>query len=241
MSRISLQPDEVSLYEGDVSIAKGTSFDKIFLTGSTQVVLTNIRIYFVTITKKIFAKEQVTVDAHDISEIKVYNGVPQVKQIKINSSEVILDLASCEVEMTFSSRSEAHKFVNTVYELVTGKSIAERGAEKFKGAVDMVNDTLGIDTVGTVKNVLENGITRTVFGGLGKKKSSNTHSLLGEAVGISKTLLNQNQAQPEQPKQLPDNSCDSQLETLKKMKDLLDAGILTQEEFDAKKKEILGL
>ena len=241
MSHISLQPDEVNLYEGNVSIAKGTSFDKIFMTGSTQVVLTNIKIYFVTVTKKMFAKEQVTVDAHDISEIKVYNGVPQIKQIKANSNEVILNLLSCEVEMSFSSRLEAHKFVNAVYGLVTGKSTAERGAEKLKGAVDMVNDTLGIDTVGTVKNVLENGITRTVFGGLGKKKSVNTHSLLGEAVGISKALLNQNQAQPESPKQLTDHSSDDQLETLKKLKDLLDAGILTQEEFDAKKKQILKL
>ena len=36
-------------------------------------------------------------------------------------------------------------------------------------------------------------------------------------------------------------SFDQQIEMLKKMKDLLDAGILTQEEFDAKKKEIMGL
>lgn len=34
---------------------------------------------------------------------------------------------------------------------------------------------------------------------------------------------------------------DNQIETLKKLKELLDAGILTQDEFDAKKKEVLGL
>lgn len=34
---------------------------------------------------------------------------------------------------------------------------------------------------------------------------------------------------------------DQQLETLKKLKEALDSGILTQEEFDSKKKEILGL
>lgn len=37
------------------------------------------------------------------------------------------------------------------------------------------------------------------------------------------------------------NSLDEQVETLKKLKDLLDAGILSQEEFDAKKREVLGL
>ena len=36
-------------------------------------------------------------------------------------------------------------------------------------------------------------------------------------------------------------SIDQQLETLKKLKEALDAGILTQEEFDAKKREVLGL
>jgi len=36
-------------------------------------------------------------------------------------------------------------------------------------------------------------------------------------------------------------SFEQQIETVKKLKELLDAGILTQEEFDAKKKEIMGL
>ncbi len=38
-----------------------------------------------------------------------------------------------------------------------------------------------------------------------------------------------------------DVSIDQQLDVLKKLKDALDSGILTQDEFDAKKKEILGL
>lgn len=37
------------------------------------------------------------------------------------------------------------------------------------------------------------------------------------------------------------SSLDEQIETLKKLKELVDAGVLTQEEFDAKKKDILGL
>jgi hypothetical protein len=36
-------------------------------------------------------------------------------------------------------------------------------------------------------------------------------------------------------------SLDEQIANLKKLKDLVDAGILTQEEFDIKKKEILGM
>lgn len=37
------------------------------------------------------------------------------------------------------------------------------------------------------------------------------------------------------------NDISKQLEIVKQLKDALDCGILTQEEFDAKKKEVLGL
>lgn len=43
------------------------------------------------------------------------------------------------------------------------------------------------------------------------------------------------------PQAEKENSLDKQIEALKKLKDLLDAGILSQEEFDAKKREVLGL
>ncbi len=36
-------------------------------------------------------------------------------------------------------------------------------------------------------------------------------------------------------------SCDEKIETLRKLKQLVDEGILSQDEFDAKKKEILEL
>jgi membrane protease subunit (stomatin/prohibitin family) len=46
-----------------------------------------------------------------------------------------------------------------------------------------------------------------------------------------------------QPTSMPSflMSFDEQIETLKKLKELVDMGVLTQEEFDAKKKEIMGL
>lgn len=45
------------------------------------------------------------------------------------------------------------------------------------------------------------------------------------------------------PKEEPkaDIGIDDQIEAIKKLKDLLDVGVLTQEEFDAKKKQILGI
>lgn len=43
------------------------------------------------------------------------------------------------------------------------------------------------------------------------------------------------------PEAVTGRSLDEQIETLRKLKDLLDAGILSQEEFDVKKREVLGL
>ena len=52
-------------------------------------------------------------------------------------------------------------------------------------------------------------------------------------------------AQPTQTAPLSDapagQTLDEQVETLKKYKELLDAGIITQEEFDAKKRQVMGL
>ena len=58
---------------------------------------------------------------------------------------------------------------------------------------------------------------------------------------ISYLLSNpQQNAQPTQNGSAPVAN-GSEAEQLKRLKDLLDAGVLTQEEFDAKKKQVLGL
>jgi membrane protease subunit (stomatin/prohibitin family) len=57
-------------------------------------------------------------------------------------------------------------------------------------------------------------------------------------MGLVQGMNPQTAAQPE-PKAAM--SFDEQIETLKKLKELLDAGILTEEEFNAKKKEIMGV
>lgn len=58
---------------------------------------------------------------------------------------------------------------------------------------------------------------------------------------ISYLLANpQQNAQPTQNGSAPVAN-GSEAEQLKRLKDLLDAGVLTQEEFDAKKKQVLGL
>ena len=50
--------------------------------------------------------------------------------------------------------------------------MAERGSEKIKGAIDLVDETLGLDTRGIAKSFMEDGIKGTIINGI-KKKDSN--------------------------------------------------------------------
>lgn len=84
-----------------------------------------------------------------------------------------------------------------------------------------------------------NGISITSIGNV-----SNFHCIENrEEVmkAIAYLLANpQQNTQPVQNESAPVGN-GSEVEQLKRLKDLLDAGVLTQEEFDAKKKQVLGL
>ena len=230
MTNYSLQPNESVLYQGNVTLEKRN--------GSVELILTNLNLVFVITIKKFLAKSQVEVETYPIEEIKFYNNIPQIKQ---KNSRVEIFLACGEIVANFETMFEAGKFVNAAMRLLTGKTMAERGADKVKGAVGLVDDTLGINTVNTVKNVLENGITGSLLGGFGKKASHTTKSSTArEVVGIAKELLGNTQ-QDALPATPSATLSDEQMESLKKLKELVDAGILTQEEFETKKKQLLGL
>ena len=231
MTNYTLQPNETVLYQGNVSLEKRS--------GTVEMILTNLNLVFIITTRKFLAKSQVDVETYPVEEIKIYNNAPQIKQ---KNARVEIFLTGGEIVANFESMFEAGKFVNSALRLLTGKSMAERGADKFKGAVGLVDDTLGINTVNTVKNVLENGITGTLLGGFGKKTApvARHTSTAREVVGIAKELMGSPSAQEALPAS-PSTLTDEQMATLKKLKELVDMGVLTQEEFDAKKKQLLGL
>ena len=241
MENYALQPNESVLYSDNVCYNPGNV--------SAELILTNLNLVLITTTKKLFAKEQVQVKIYPVSEIKIYNDIPQIKQ-KDHWVEVFLRAG--EVSISFDSAREAHKFVNTAWRLITGKSAVERGSDKVKKMVGLVDNALGINTVETVKNTLENGMVGTIFGGVKKGSSvknavlpSRTQMFVKEATGIASEIIHSRIPREFVPVkgQNSDNINDQydQFEQLKKLKELVDMGILTQEEFDAKKRQILGL
>ena len=159
---------------------------------------------------------------------------PQIKQ---TGKEFIIYFRTCEVAFDFISSTDSFKFYNQAVELLTGKSATARSAEKVKSTLDLVDNTLGIHTAGTVQAALSKSVTRTAVGVLGKVLPGGR--MTRAALRLASNLLNASQNQPT-ANVSPASEADS-LEALKKLKELADAGVITQEEFTAKKKQLLHL
>ena len=244
MERYHLQANETVLYEGEVTkvnkYKKESFMDSFSATPTTELMLTNKNIVLTTRTKKMFAKEQIDFEVLSLTDIKIYDNMPQIKQNKTN---IEIYLTSGEVYFDFESKHEMSRFYQAAIQVLTGKSMAARGVEKVKDGIGLVDDTLGISTIDTVKGVLENGLVGTLFSGLKKKKtehiSDNKPSTVKEVAGIAKDVITETRSSGLDKK--GHLTYEEQVDALNKMKALLDSGVLTQEEFDAKKKEILGL
>lgn len=218
MENYTLQENEVVLYKGEeISCAEKRGF-------WIELILTNIALVLIVKKQKLFGKGQVFVETYPVQDIKVYNGIPQIKQ---QGAVVELYLLGGEQTLEFPSKKEAHKFAETAVELLTGKTAFERGVDKTKDTVATVDGALGINTVGTVKNVFD--------GALGVYSQNGKNNVLKSVFNVMKGAIS---TKEEKTQQSIENN---QTETLKKWKELLDSGIITQEEFDLKKREILGL
>ena len=158
MGNIELQADEVILYEGAVS----TNIHK----GNLLITLTSKKIVLER-EKGLFKKERELVDSLSLDEVKYYNDAPQVKQ---KGSAVDVQTSSENLTITFSGMIEARKFTGKIVDAVTGTTLAKRVSDKTKDAFNIVDDTLGLDTRGTIKGILEKGVKGTILNGIGKKK-----------------------------------------------------------------------
>ena len=126
------------------------------------------------------------------------------------------------MSLFFGDKKEAKKFYSKIMELATGKTGLKRGLEKVVGAVD---DTLGIDSVGTVENAFSKSKLGGIFGFVKKKEKKDEVAVSGNFDNSSVGVKN--------------DDFDSRVEKLKKLKELLDQGVLTQEEFAEQKKAIM--
>ena len=190
--------------------------------GQVEVLLTNFNIVLIDIIDDIIGVETLP-----IATLKIYKGIPQVKHKGLN---VEIYFTSGEKYLTFANRVEIHKFVKAIYELVTGKTQAERGVKKFKRGIDLVDETLEISTLDTVKGIVEKGIN--TFASIKGIKGN----LFAFKDRKAEELESNNNA-----RKMIAGKTDMDLDALKTLNEFLNEGIISQEEYEIKKKEILGL
>ena len=158
MANYELQPEEVVLYEGTVTC-------KVH-KGNLLMTLTSQKIVFEQ-EKGLFKKERELIDIVPLERVKFYNDAAQIKQ---KGSEVEVQTVEKNLTVVFSGILEARKFAGKIVDAVTGTTLAKRSSNKIKDAFTMVDDTLGLDTRGTIKGVLEKGVKGTILNGIGKKE-----------------------------------------------------------------------
>ena len=157
MNNFTLDADEVILHE---SIVNGNAYTGLLLTlTSKKIVLEK--------EKGFFKKERILVQIIELQTIKFYNETAQIKQKGLN---VDIQSTTGNITLTFSSPIEARKFTGKIIDAVTGTTLAKRSSEKVKDAFELADDTLGLDTRGTIKSVLEQGIKGALWNGTGQKK-----------------------------------------------------------------------
>ena len=158
MANYELQPEEVVLYEGAVTCKA--------YKGNLLMTLTSKKVIFEK-EKGLFKKERELVDIIPLESVKFYNDVAQIKQ---KGSEVEVQAVEKNLTIVCSGMLEARKFTGKIVDAVTGTTLAKRSSNKIKDAFTLVDDTLGLDTRGTIKGVLEQGVKGTLLNGIGRKK-----------------------------------------------------------------------
>ena len=157
MENYTLSEKEVVLYKGKISFENKNE--------NTELILTNINLVFINKFKKIFSEEEITTLVYPISTIKTYEDIPQ---IKANGKRIEIYFIDNEIIFEFYSKSELQKFFNEINKLLTGQTNAQRNAQKIKNAINLIDDTLGINTVEVTCNALKDGLGNSVNKGLNK-------------------------------------------------------------------------
>ena len=117
-----LQPDEVILYEGNVTCKT--------YKGSLQLTLTSQKVVFEK-EKGFVKKERELVDVIPLESVRLYNDAAQIKQ---KGADVEVQTVGKNITIVFSGMLEARKFTAKIVNAVTGTTLATRGSNMIKDA-----------------------------------------------------------------------------------------------------------
>lgn len=121
--------------------------------------------------------------------------------------------------------------------------IAGHGMGKDKTTNNSVSQTVTVEDPSVLTMTLENVATSEVISVRFSAMNSDYQELFSFKVRIQEVKTpKRNAVQPEQPKKQTSSALtDDAVDQLKRLKGLLDAEVITQDDFDVKKKQILGI
>ena len=155
----TLDSDEVILFEGEVGYNRDVVGD--YLT------LTNKRMIFER-QKGIIKKKKELIESISLEDIKIYNN-----EVQCNAKGFDINIQTKEknIKVRFNGLIAPSKVCTLIRTELTGTDTLSRGSNKVNKVLNTVDETLGLDTRGIVKGVLENGIKGSIINGIkGKKK-----------------------------------------------------------------------
>ncbi len=165
MENYVLGEDEVVLYKGNVLLP----VDNV----QAQLLLTNLYIAIIPNNQDENEGQIVVSDLLPCSDVKIYEGVPQVKKDKLKA-EIYLKFG--EREFLFENKKELNKFTDAISTLLTGKNKGRRIAEKVNGAIGCINAAFDIDLVKSVGELIKTAVVNS---------SETTGKAIGDNVSAS--------------------------------------------------------
>lgn len=143
MTKVKMMPDEVILFDGQANSKE--------YNGNLLITLTSKRIIIEKIvdTK---SNDFLYIDEFLLSNIKIYKDKVQVRN-KVGQ----VDIQTIEKNLTFSFKNilNARKFTVLIINTLTNTTTLTRNAEKIIQVIDVVDETLKIDTRQCAKNILQ--------------------------------------------------------------------------------------
>lgn len=157
-----IDEDEVILYKGFAVYVVNSK------KTNTNFTLTSKKMIFEQ-EKGVFKKTIELIDIVELSDLKIYNGEVQCKQ---KMTELQIQTKKKNFLIYLTGIFEAKKVNTLIINTITGTTVAKRGSNKVKDGLDLVDETLDMDTRGVVRGLLENGIKGSIINGIKGKKNN---------------------------------------------------------------------
>ena len=127
-----------------------------------EVILTDLNFIFSSPRKKFLWIERANRRVAFAKEtVKMYQDAPRIKQ---TGTSVSIQFTTEDRVIEFETKKDARVFVIKAWEVITGKTLLERYADKLKDALDFVDEKFDINIIALIKESVTLGLSNAITG-----------------------------------------------------------------------------